>query len=44
MSKFNIVGLNYVTLYPADHTAALAYYTQVFGPSDKCLIFALQLT
>jgi len=35
MSKFNIVGLNYVSLYPADHEAALTYYTQVFGPLDR---------
>lgn len=34
MAKFNIVDLNYITLYPADHAAALAYYTQVFGPLD----------
>ena len=35
MSKFNIVGLSYVTLYPADHSAALTYYTQVLGPMDR---------
>jgi uncharacterized glyoxalase superfamily protein PhnB len=34
MSKFNIIGLNYVSLYPADHAAALAYYAQIFGPID----------
>jgi len=34
MAKFNIVGLNYVTLYIADHAAALAYYAQVLGPID----------
>ena len=35
MTKFNIVDLNYISLYPADHAAALAYYTQVFGPLDR---------
>ncbi len=35
MSKFNIIGLNYVTLYLADHAAALTYYAQVFGPLDR---------
>ena len=35
MPKFNIVGLNYISLYPADHAAVLAYYTQIFGPLDR---------
>lgn len=34
MTLFNIVGLNYVSLYPADHRAALDYYASVFGPLD----------
>ncbi len=34
MSKFNIVGLNYVSLYPADHAAAIKYYTKIFGLLD----------
>ena len=35
MSRFDIVGLNYVSLYPADHAAALEYYASVFGPLDQ---------
>lgn len=35
MDRFDIVGLNYVSLYPADHAAALAYYASVFGPLDR---------
>lgn len=34
MSRFDIVGLNYVSLYPADHRAAIDFYTEVFGPID----------
>ncbi len=34
MARFDIVGLNYVSLYPADHEAALEYYASVFGPLD----------
>lgn len=35
MGAFEIVGLNYVSLYPADHAAALEYYARVFGPLDR---------
>jgi uncharacterized glyoxalase superfamily protein PhnB len=34
MARFDIVGLNYVSLYPADHAAAVEYYASVFGPLD----------
>lgn len=34
MARFDITGLNYVSLYPADHRAALDYYASVFGPLD----------
>lgn len=34
MGRFGISGLNYVSLYPADHRAALDYYAAVFGPLD----------
>jgi uncharacterized glyoxalase superfamily protein PhnB len=34
VALFDIVGLNYVSLYPADHQAALDYYGRVFGPLD----------
>lgn len=34
MARFDIVGLNYVSLYPADHEEALEYYASVFGPLD----------
>ncbi len=35
MGAFDIVGLNYVSLYPADHAGALDYYATVFGPLDN---------
>lgn len=35
MAAFDIVGLNYVSLYPADHAGALEYYERVFGPLDR---------
>ena len=34
MARFDIVDLNYVSLYPADHAAAIDFYTRVFGPLD----------
>ncbi|HET8985405.1 MAG TPA: VOC family protein [Trueperaceae bacterium] len=35
MSTFGIVGLGYVTIYPLDLPAAVAYYSSVFGPPDR---------
>ena len=34
-TKYHIVGLNYVSLYFEDLTAAVAFYTAVFGPPES---------
>ena len=33
--KFNIVALNYVTMYIKDYEAAIQFYTHIFGPADN---------
>lgn len=35
ISRFSIVGLGYVTLYPVDFAAALRFYESVLGPLDR---------
>ena len=32
MTDYNIIGLNYVTMYLKDYEEAVAFYTQIFGP------------
>lgn len=34
-ANFNIVGLNYVSIYVKDYDAALAFYTKMFGTPEN---------